>query len=425
MAGKTFRRYLALVLALFLSVAFGGIVHLTASAPDGDPVNAVYITTLEGDVQVYRASLHRWVTAFPDMRLLAKDEVKTGPESFAEISFGTTAVVHVEENTHIMINRDVFPTVNAAAASSSALSEARPSPVLKVKVGTVFVQVAKGLARLFDFSVETPIAIAGVRGTIFLVQVNPDGSTTVAVYDGVVAVRAENREVLVQAGETTVVDPGTPPKPPLRNRPEISDERVNRWLEKRAENIKRQLDRLLREDSGPDDRSTDNAGDLPDGLGAGVDKHRERLERELEEIETALEKMGEKDDLGGLLGDDGKNGGDRSNASDHPATVNDDSKAGQPGTGELTAGITDNSQDPQDQPDKPGGQRDQSQSQQSEKKKDPPGDGKDTSIGTGLHDVEQTLNDMEQDLNDAGQDLNDAMQALGVGEGGGAGDALL
>ncbi|MGE5482256.1 MAG: hypothetical protein ACM3VX_05025, partial [Bacteroidota bacterium] len=191
------------------------------------------------------------------------------------------------------------------------------------------------------------------------------------------------------------------------------------------ENIKRQLERLLQGDSGPDDRATDNAGDLPDGLGAGVDKHRERLERELEEIETALEKMGEKDDLGGLIGDDGKKDGDRSNASDHPATVNEDSKAGQPGTGELTTGITGNSQDPQYQPDKPGGQRDQSQSQQSEKKKHPPGDGKDTSIGTGLHDVEQTLNDMEQDLNDAGQDLNDAMQDLGVGEGGGAGDALL
>ncbi|MCL6614167.1 MAG: FecR family protein [Firmicutes bacterium] len=69
-----------------------------------------------------------------------------------------------------------------------------------------------------DFRVETPAAIAGVRGTVFAVAVAGDGTTVVGVEEGsvVVSMPSGEAEVEVPAGWEVTVRPGAPPEPPRK-----------------------------------------------------------------------------------------------------------------------------------------------------------------------------------------------------------------
>jgi hypothetical protein len=75
--------------------------------------------------------------------------------------------------------------------------------------------VAVGAARFVSghvdprgFAVRTPVALIGVRGTDFVVDVETSGRTIVAVIDGTVIVVPNDRPaVLVNAGQSAVVEP--------------------------------------------------------------------------------------------------------------------------------------------------------------------------------------------------------------------------
>lgn len=69
-----------------------------------------------------------------------------------------------------------------------------------------------------DFRVETPAAIAGVRGTVFAVAVAGDGTTIIGVEEGLVVVSMPSgeAEVEVPAGWEVTVKPGERPGPPKR-----------------------------------------------------------------------------------------------------------------------------------------------------------------------------------------------------------------
>ncbi|MGQ9779904.1 MAG: FecR family protein [Bacillota bacterium] len=69
-----------------------------------------------------------------------------------------------------------------------------------------------------DFRVETPAAIAGVRGTVFAVAVAGDGTTWVGVDEGrvMVSMPSGEAEIEVLAGYEVTVKPGQGPGSPIR-----------------------------------------------------------------------------------------------------------------------------------------------------------------------------------------------------------------
>lgn len=64
------------------------------------------------------------------------------------------------------------------------------------------------------FRVETPVTVAGVRGTSFGVDVGPDGKTGISTVEGIVGTSAEGEETQVNRQQFSVVNLNLPPTAP-------------------------------------------------------------------------------------------------------------------------------------------------------------------------------------------------------------------
>ena len=110
--------------------------------------------------------------------LQSGDSVRTGKGSLAEIGFADGTSIRLGEKTSLYIQR-------ADSADSADRS-------FKLFIGKLWAKVAK-LSLKSQFTVETPTAVAGVRGTVFKVEVEQDSSTRVAVEEGLVEVSGPGR----------------------------------------------------------------------------------------------------------------------------------------------------------------------------------------------------------------------------------------
>ncbi|MDT9188337.1 MULTISPECIES: FecR family protein [Limnospira] len=75
------------------------------------------------------------------------------------------------------------------------------------------------------FRVETPVTVAGVRGTSFGVDVGPDGKTGISTVEGIVGASAEGQETQINREKSSVVNPNLPPTAPDLT-PPLSDLQV-------------------------------------------------------------------------------------------------------------------------------------------------------------------------------------------------------
>lgn len=80
--------------------------------------------------------------------------------------------------------------------------------------------------RSYPVNVQTPAGVAGVRGTAFGVNVGPDGKTGISTIRGSVAAIAQGQEIVVNAGEYVVIEPGEGPTPPATVPPRATFKRL-------------------------------------------------------------------------------------------------------------------------------------------------------------------------------------------------------
>ncbi len=74
--------------------------------------------------------------------------------------------------------------------------------------GRVWVRILRKLNPRSKFEVRTPTATAGVRGTVFSVEVQPGGATRIGVLEGAVQVRADGRTVTVGSRQVAEIAAG-------------------------------------------------------------------------------------------------------------------------------------------------------------------------------------------------------------------------
>jgi len=101
------------------------------------------------------------------------DHIKTKPESKATFTFDDKSSLTLGENASVNIKKHIYDPEKDLRQT-----------VVNVALGTVRFVVTKGKSKGSAFKVVTPTAVAGVRGTEFVVTVLPNGKTTFINIEG-------------------------------------------------------------------------------------------------------------------------------------------------------------------------------------------------------------------------------------------------
>lgn len=194
--------------------------YVWGQAPEAETAR---ILRIEGTTMVYQHHNKRWSVAKRGMGLFQTDVVKTLSDSELDLLIENVAVVRLKQKTTLEIAEIQRETTKPVASSSVLLvddgsSGIRHKTLLKLLEGKLLLWV-KYILQGSTFDVETPIGIAGVRGTSFMVNVTNQDTTIVAVLEGIVGVkniRMPDKTVLVRKMEASIILRRAYPSEPRR-----------------------------------------------------------------------------------------------------------------------------------------------------------------------------------------------------------------
>lgn len=181
----------------------------------------VMVTAVNGNVR-YKAEGGRFERLEAGARLTGGESVLSGPRSSASYRFADGTVLTQQATSKLTFGRLTAYGKTGMVSTEIALDSGR----LEARAG-------KQLAPAGGFRVRTPIAVAGLRGTDFRLNVSEDGKfLRNEVTEGVVGVAAQGREVAVAAGFGTVAEAGKPPRPPRALLPAVAAEGLDGVIER-------------------------------------------------------------------------------------------------------------------------------------------------------------------------------------------------
>ena len=190
-----------------IATLVGVSVLLLALGARAEEVGAV--AEVEGRAEVLRAGGTEWAALEPGGAVQLGDQVRTPAGSKLKILFRDDSVVTLAPNSALKIDEQVVGT-------------AAPVSRFSLLLGTIRALVTESYgATGASFEVETPTAVAGVRGTSFITAYDAGREeTTVLGLSDTTAVRAKvdaagSREVRVGPGQMTTVGRGSLPVRPV------------------------------------------------------------------------------------------------------------------------------------------------------------------------------------------------------------------
>jgi hypothetical protein len=180
------------MLAIFAATT---VVHADTPSP-------AVLLQYTGDVKHRVATDKDWTAVnTTNLTLNVGAEIQTAEKSEATVKVGAYSIVTLRELT--------FLRIKSVTDDESAVDLDR---------GRVITDVQRKSDKQ-SFSVKTPAAVAGVRGTMFIVETDADNTTSVTVGDGTVAVTGNmegSRTVKVEPGFTVKVVFNKPPEDPRK-----------------------------------------------------------------------------------------------------------------------------------------------------------------------------------------------------------------
>ncbi|MFQ5664942.1 MAG: FecR domain-containing protein [Candidatus Binatia bacterium] len=152
----------------------------------------------------------RWAAATNGTAIFQGDEIRTGRPGRLRIVFQDDTVLTLSDDSHIVVNEQVFRPTRGSARS-----------VIGLLRGTLNALVSEYYRRPgAAYEVRTATAVAGVRGTDFVVQYSArDDVTKVVGISGRVEVHGVSdptQVVFITAREVTSIPHGRLPGPPRR-----------------------------------------------------------------------------------------------------------------------------------------------------------------------------------------------------------------
>jgi uncharacterized repeat protein (TIGR01451 family) len=150
-----------------------------------------------------KAGSETWQKAEVGMTLQPGDVVKSAYGSNAEITFFDGSTIELEQSTQLAMSE---LGINENGSTTIRLTQSLGKTISRVK------KLADPASR---YEVDTPAAVAAVRGSIMEVTVEDDGTTTVANVQGDIRVIVDGEEYIIHEGMKRTIIPGQKPGPEL------------------------------------------------------------------------------------------------------------------------------------------------------------------------------------------------------------------
>jgi len=144
------------------------------------------VSEVSGTVSITRKG-DKHTVALGERRLVqAGDSLSTAPEGRCTLNWIDGTRIRIEPHSKLTVQKcQIYKSAEQSA--------------FRLDVGKVWIRVLRMLSQQDKFLINTPTATAGVRGTMFAVEVAADGSTEISVYEGQVTVASDSGEVKVPA----------------------------------------------------------------------------------------------------------------------------------------------------------------------------------------------------------------------------------
>jgi len=187
-------------------IAFLSLVLLLFAAPSSAQVVGA-VAALDGTVEINHAG--PWLLAELAGPVSKGDQVRTGRPGRVRIVFADESVLELAEGSLVTINEQVFDPSAGSAKTAIELLGGK----LRALVSGYYQKSGNA------YEIRTLTAVAGVRGTTFVVAYEGEGDTAVVGVDGYVSVYGMPQRgagVRVTTQEISVVASGVPPSPARR-----------------------------------------------------------------------------------------------------------------------------------------------------------------------------------------------------------------
>ncbi len=198
---------------IFMSVLLLTLLAITASCTSDSsdsgmsttepPSELTMLSIAEGQVFVMKSGANNWIEAGVNTTLEIGDTLKAGDDSRAEITFFEGSTIELEAGAEV----EVLELGIAKDTGSTIIR-------LKQVIGNTVSRVQKLTDANSTYEVETPTAVAAVRGSIMFVRVREDGVTAIGNGEGNISVTAHGEEVVLPEGTYSTVGPGQAPSAP-------------------------------------------------------------------------------------------------------------------------------------------------------------------------------------------------------------------
>lgn len=176
----------------------GALLPLSVAGADNTQQQRATIKNIIGQVEVSSTGQAKWRPARVEMYVSMGNDVRTFVESSADLQLESGTVIKIGENTVMTVSKLLQGSGDGAANTG-----------MKVGTGKIWANVKKLTNANSTFEVETPTAVASIRGTRLGVSVDAQG-TAVDVYEGLVMVREKStgKSVSVATKTSAIVQAG-------------------------------------------------------------------------------------------------------------------------------------------------------------------------------------------------------------------------
>ncbi|MBL6952948.1 MAG: FecR domain-containing protein [Alphaproteobacteria bacterium] len=134
-------------------------------------------------------------------RVFSNEKISTDTSSAVRLIFLDNSIISIGANSSVTLDKFVFDPSGRKSRVALSLSKG----VMRFVTGNLSKE---------RYSIRTPTATMGIRGTILEITVASNGTTTTSVVEGEASVNSAGQRRTVRSGFSTTVVRGKPPTPP-------------------------------------------------------------------------------------------------------------------------------------------------------------------------------------------------------------------